>query len=419
MTRGISYNPRQEVNVTTMLRRGLPFLGMLILAVGSVNISCRTISGARDGTAVTVNAVRTEADRLATVRVFDDIESVLVTDIDDRSRRRELARETWEYDPRTTEITILEDLPLDDYMIHVTGNPRSPEAFVLVDIAPEPNLLVVIDGRAGIRGYDYTFDASDGHLVFRNGIDLRGTSWLVRYERPIGSTSIGQWDPERDERIAYIEAEHRRRVLDARFYQMDELWFLDGPDGTADPPALVKRRPRPEEIEAIKSHPVAIRKYRSGTSIDELNTELGFDTAVPETITLESLGREYTLDGKTIVEYVGDGSLTRELRLLYRSKHANEPVPVLDLILAADRDRSEREDGFVWVIGQDAVNLGTTVDRIRAWSIYTTNPDAEPEVVNTTSWSWTDGSVFFSLGGRTDDREIYEHFIRRFNRSRN
>ena len=117
--------------------RVIPFFAMFIIAVGSVVVSCATASAINDDTFISLNAGRSVNGKTYTVWVFDEIKSVIIVNLDDRSRKIELAGDEWSYDPSTTELIILKEIPFSNYVATVQGDALFPTSFVLTDIEEE------------------------------------------------------------------------------------------------------------------------------------------------------------------------------------------------------------------------------------------------------------------------------------------
>jgi hypothetical protein len=269
---------------------------MFILATGSVVLSCATAPTAKAANRdakIEVNTGPLQGGKLYTTWVFDRIQSVMIVDVSDRSRKIELAQKEWGYDPATTELTILREIPFKDYFAHIEGSQSLPHAFVLNEIKDETDLLVIISDRLAIKGYDYTFNEKESRLTFRNDVNLKESDWSIQYSTPYGGAMLGEWKPENADRMSYIEAEHRRRWLDSWYDRQTAFWFLDDARGEwkanpNQPPALIRRAASPKELADMKSAPLNVVKFRTETKDQELSREIGFDARVPRLLSVES-----------------------------------------------------------------------------------------------------------------------------------
>lgn len=195
------------------------FICMLLLSTGSVFLSCVTAAPEKRRTSDAIAVVNTGKDdegKIFSGWVYQHISSVMLIDDSDRSRKIELSSEQWRYNQSTSELELHLSIPFDDYIVHMEGEPLHPQQCVLHGIATTmDDLLVILDGRLAIEDYDYRISESGDRVVFRDDIDLRKHDWFIRYATQTGAASMGEWKPDDRDRLAYIEAEHSRRVLDA------------------------------------------------------------------------------------------------------------------------------------------------------------------------------------------------------------
>ncbi len=391
--------------------RVLPFIFVLLLSTGSVFLSCATapLSHSYGSDYTYVNTGEREDGRIFTTWVFSEIQSIVIVNIDDRSEKIELSSDDWDYNPETTEITIKKKIYFTDYIVHAEGKGVTPDTFILDDIKPESDLLVVLDNRLAIEGYDFTREISGKKLIFRNDVDLKKTDWLIQYSTDTGGSSIGEWKPENQDQMSYIQAEHQKRVLDAWYDRQDTFWFLEYSEKSGKKPFPVKRKATAEELSAFKSFPVSVIKYRTGTPYKELNRELGFNTSFPDTVFIEDLSEIFVLSGKMIEEYAEDGELKRKLLIFYNNKNPTENITI-ELQLKGKDSYTEREKPE-WPIDEERINMGLPVNCSRQWSMLTKGLESMPEVVKTTTWTWSDDSVIYSVTADSSRENICRLFI--------
>ncbi len=395
----------------TAVYRVLPFLFILLLSTGSVFLSCVTtpLSHSVGSDYTYVNTGETEDGRIFSTWVFSGIQSIVIVNIDDRSEKIELSSDEWEYNPETTEITIKKEISFTDYIVHAEGKGVTPDTFILNDIKPESDLLVILDSRLAIEGYDFTRDISGKKLIFRNDVDLKKTDWLIQYSTDTGGSSIGEWKPENQDQMSYIQAEHHKRVLDAWYDRQDTFWFLEYSEKSGNKPFPVKRKATAEELSAFKSLPVSVIKYRTGTPYKDLNLELGFNTSFPDTVFIEDLSEKFVLSGKMIEEYAEDGELKRKLLVFYDNKTSTDNITV-ELQLNGSNSYAEREKPE-WLIEEKRINMGLPVSCSTQWSMLTTELDEMPKVVKTTAWTWSDDSIIYSVTADSSREDLYRLFI--------
>jgi hypothetical protein len=391
----------------------LPFFGMLILATGSVLFSCATSPEYRDEETVRINTATNTKGKMYTTWVFDEIHSVVAASTVDRSNKVELNQGEWVYAPETTELTITSELPFLDYVASVEGRVCIPHSFVLTEMIDPSSIMVVLDGRLAIEGYDYTFDAADNLLVLRDDIRLNNTGWMVRYFTTSGSASIGDWEPENRDQLSYIEAEFQQRYLDALYEKQETFWFFSDPDEPGDRPSTVQRKATPDELEAMKSYPAIVWKYRGDRDFRSLSKEVGYPVSLPESIRLQEDSGVWSIRFKTIAEINIDGEIVRKLHVHYGAGDRNSRErPEIEVILAPSGTNSLDEDAE-YPIKKDIVDLGIPVQRIRYWAMVSEgNIDAKPEVVSTTTWIWTSGPTEYRMTTESSKVAEYQSIIK-------
>ncbi|MBI9108692.1 MAG: hypothetical protein JEZ04_18245 [Spirochaetales bacterium] len=206
--------------------RVLPFWAMFIIATGSVIVSCATTPAINNDTSISLNTGRSMNGETYTLWVFDEIQSVIIVNLVDRSRKIELACGEWSYDPATTELRILKEIPFQEYVASIEGNVLFPHTFVLNDIEEEEALAVILEDRLAIAGYDYSFEPENNQLVFRNDVNIKNISWCISYKTPGGSSMSGEWEADEQDKIEYLMAEHQKRYLDSWYDRQDSFWFF-------------------------------------------------------------------------------------------------------------------------------------------------------------------------------------------------
>ena len=392
---------------------------MFVLVTGSVVVSCTTAPAINKDTSISLNAGRSMNGEIYTIWVFNDIQSVIIINLDDRSRKIELTREEWKYDPKTTELRILKKIPFSHYLAGVDGNVVFPHTFVLNDIEEEDALAVILDDRLAIDGYDYSFELETSRLVFRNDVNLKNIIWCISYHTPGGGSMLGEWEADDQDKIDYLMAEHRKRYLDSWYDRQETFWFFktpaagSDPDRTAQPPELENRRATSEELEQMKSAPVSVWKYRGQTKFTALSKEVGFNVHLPDIINSENPDKKLSIFTKNIEEYAFKGDLVRKMHVSYNTdQEGMDPAVMHEIILSPEPQDRSSEGNKDFLIDEETVNLGLPVQRKREWAMRIHALDEEPEIIRVTSWSWTDGSVYYSVSGDSSDEELYRDFIR-------
>jgi hypothetical protein len=391
----------------------LPFLCMFALATGSVVLSCATAPMAKEAdrkAMISLNTGPTLDGRLYTVWVFDRIRSVMIVDGGDRSRKIELMPKEWRYDPGTTELSILREIPYKDYFASIEGSQALPHAFVLKGIKDETDLLVIVSDRLAIEGYDYAFDAQDSRLTFRDDVSLKGNDWSIQYSTQYGGAMLGEWKPENADRMSYLQAEHRKRWLDSWYDRQTAFYFLDDArmdEWKANPdrsPALIRRAATPKELADMKSAPLSVVKFRTEKNERELSREIGFDARVPMKLGTESPRAEFPLAWKTIEEQSQDGKLVKRLNVVYEDGTGKGLGQyVVNITIEKDDKAAVEPQRIEWQIDEQSLDLGLPVRMVRQWGLQTSDMDAKPTVARLTTCAWTDGSLRFQASGDSEN----------------
>lgn len=401
--------------------KALPFLGMFIVATGSVAVSCATAPASgrfpREEK-ISVNAGPALDGKIRTTWVFDRVQSVILMDENDRSRKIELAPNEWTYIPETTELAISKKVPFANFIARVDGFRTPPETFILDGLTDTESLLVIMSDRLAIDGYDYAFDTGTKRLTFRNDVRLKDSDWSIQYDTNHGGVMLGEWKPASADRMSYLEAEHRTRRLEAWYDRQTDFWFLD--DTRIDewkanrdrPPELVRRAATGEELAKMKAEPVPVIKFRTGAKDAEISRELGFDARVPD-----KLGEQgFTKIGllwKTIEETSRGGNLERKLDVMY----VDETKSGLDqyaIDITVEKNGAQEKADTEWLIDEKTMDLGLPVHVVRLWGTQTGGLDEKPTVARLSAWSWADGDVHFSATADSANDERTASLIRQF-----
>ena len=393
----------------------LPFFCMFLLATGSVVLSCVTVPNGKEGGSQklsTVNTVPDETGAIYTTWRMDDIKSVIVINFRDKSKKMELSETEWAYDKDTTRLRINRDIPFPEYVVHIEGINTFPNTFILRDMADRKTLLVALEQRVAIEGYDYTLDDRNGLLTFRDDIDLHDTQWMLQYDTPLGMFSFGEWTD--GDWLSYIEANQRKKYLDTWYDSQDSFYFFEDTPGRKNdpsaPPALVKRPATPEEFHRMKSYPISVLKFRGTVSDRELSKELGFKVSLPENIPGKTPGETIPLSGKIIGEYAGDNRLVKKLHANYLAGESE----MVELTLSKTNEQLgayEDAEYEKYLISRDTVDLGLPVARIRSWGTQVTGLNDIPRVISITEWKWESGGVYYSMSATSDNDSWYERII--------
>ncbi len=372
----------------------LPFLATLAFSLGCVVFSCVTPSPFH------VNTGKDGEGRIRTTQVFSRIDKIVVIDFRDRAKRTEIPAGGWIYDEKTTLLSFARELPYKDPVVHVEGAPLEPATFVVKDFhGDEESLFVVLGDRLAIQDYDYRFDSRTCRLVFRDGLDPEKEKFFISYDTKVGSSSFGNLDAWKDDRLAYLEAEHRARTLKRWYASREEFWFFEEPRTRGETPRLVKRRPTPEERKAMESCPVAVMKFRFGSGDEKVSREVGFDVGTPKEIPVGKDGTKYVAGGKFIEETSGPSGLRRTVSEFYR----NEAVALgaggeLIVKMSAGPFADEETEGPELVIQEAEIDLGLPVRKRVVWAQRVRGGlDEKPDVVRLACYEWIDRGARFRL----------------------
>ena len=405
----------------------IPFLLMFLLATGSVVLSCATGPTAKtpaEDTKLSVNTASDQSGKIYTTWVFDSIQSVLIVDTNDRSRKIELSPKEWRYDMLTTELTLMKEIPFKAYIVSIEGNQALPHQFVLNGIKDKTELLVILCDRLAIEGYDYDFNADNSRLTFRNDVNLKDTDWSIEYSTQYGGAMLGEWKPENDDRLSYLEAEHSKRWLDSWYDRQTAFWFLDdsrmaewkaNPDL---PPELIHRAATAKELAVMKAEPMKVVKFRTSSKDKGVSREIGFDSFVPKKLFMESPREEFPLFWRTIEEYSENGTLATKLHVVYEDgsgkglsqyvmdiqmwKNGKEPID------AANANKND------WLINEETADLGLPVRVVRRWGTQSSDMDAMPTVTAFTTWTWSDKTVCYQANTDSVNDVRSAELIRQF-----
>jgi hypothetical protein len=399
------------------------FSGMFLLAAGSVCVSC--VSAPDAGNAkhdISVNAGEDLNGDIFTYSVFTKITNVLLVDRKDRSKKMELSAADWSYNQDTTRIVINRPVPFSTYMVSVRGEAAFPYSYVLNGIVNLKNMYVILNDRLAIDGYDYTFDSGTNRLTFRSDININDCKWYITYDMESGSVALSDrysGDKESD-RLGYFEAQHRKEYLDSWYDSQDSFWFFSDSSLEGQKPMLVKRAATPVELQAMKSFPVSVMKFRMKTTPKKLSRELGYKVSFPRKITLPEYNAQYTTDFQTIEEYSEAGKLVKKLYVFYElTSGADSSVPqqlglyILPPDAPSDADAPEKN----MIINSDTVDIGGPVARRRSWALFSeigNDLADEPSVVSQTQWSWHTPHAEYMLESDSMYEAVCESFIRQF-----
>ena len=392
------------------------FLGiLLLLASGCIIISCATSPGKNPETFVSLNIGRNSGGEIYTKWVFSDIRKITVTDCSVRSEKDVLSPGDWKYDNATTELTLLDSNYSPDCIITVEGSILLPNTFIFNDIVDDNDFLVIFNNRTCIEGYDYNYIKESKSLIFRDDINLKEDDWFISYSTAEGRGSIGEWKTENMDRLAYFEAEHRKRYLDSWYDRQETFWFLDPekePGDQGRKPLLVKRKAAPDELIRMKSFPVSVFKYRGGTEDSKLKKELGFNVPLPEIIYTDNPRREFRIFAKTIEEYSSSGVLCKKLHVFYEDGNADfSDSSMITVILSPLSVNYSKKEKAEWIISEQDIDLGRPVRKTGQWAMQTSGIDSSPEIIKLCSWKWTGRSAEFLVEAESSEEEVCESFI--------
>jgi hypothetical protein len=401
--------------------KALPFLGMFILATGSVAVSCATAPDSGKSPReekISVNAGPALDGKIRTTWIFDRIQSVILMDENDHSRKIELSSNEWAYIPETTELAINKKVPFASFIARVDGFRTNPETFILEGLTDTESLLVIMSDRLAIDGYDYTFDTGTKRLTFRNDVRLKDSDWSIQYDTNHGGVMLGEWKPESADRMSYLEAEHRKRRLEDWYDRQTAFWFLDVTKidewkaNRDRPPELVRRAATSEELAKMKAEPVPVIKFRTGVKDAELSRELGFDARVPGKLGEKGVS-EIGLFWKTIEETSRNGNLERKLDVMYGDETKNG-LDQYAINITVEKTGTQEKADTEWLIDEKTLDLGLPVHIIHLWGTQTSGLDERPTVARFSAWTWSNGDVHFSATADSANDERTASLIQQF-----
>lgn len=400
--------------------KAIPFAAMLVVALGSVVVSCATAG--KGGGAEKPFHVNTGPDaqgRYWTVQAFERMDRVMLIDQGDRSRRTELGPGQWRYDRASTELVLLRDAPYAKAELHVEGKPERPARFALRDLAEGEKPLVAVEGRLALLGFDYSMDESLSSIVFREDFDPEAMEYLISYNTPFGINSMSNLIPgSRGDAYAYLEAQHYSEYLSRKSREATTDWFLDPSAFVDGKPLVVSRAPTAEEKAAAGAVAIPVMKPRREASDGEVSKEAGFDARTPKRVPIGG-GKTYAGTGKFINESAEGGRLHRSITEFYSPEGiADDGSLSLMLSFGLDRPVASGASDERLRIERRTIDAGTTVMMERSWGMMSCpSPEAGaegmPEAVALALFSWEDRGIFFELSCRDGLRGDAEALVRK------
>lgn len=199
-----------------MIRKSLPFVAVLALLVGSVAVA-RAVH-ARPSDVFPVNTGPNHDGEVYTVRVFEEISSVVVIDSKNHGRKKQLAPGSYQYDRATTRLDFSEPLPFAEPVVHVEGIAVQPEQFCVYDFAGDgEDLLVLLKDRVAIAGYEYAYDSAARLITFRADLhpESDGNFHIAYRTEDGGMHGFGSWRKQDRDRLAELEWQWMHQTQDA------------------------------------------------------------------------------------------------------------------------------------------------------------------------------------------------------------
>ena len=221
-----------------------PFAAVLALLVLSVVASC--IRAERKAHAVFVNTAPAADGSVYTVRVFDSISAVVAIDLENRAHKKELAASAYSYDKATTRLAFSAPLPYKQTVVHVEGVPAQPEQFRLAYFSGDASsLLVALNDRTAIEGYEYTYSPQTRVVTFRADLhpEQDGNFHISYWEEDGTAHGFGNWARKDADTLAALE------------------W---------------------QWLHTVHGAPMMVMKERSGASNRALSREAGFSIRLPK-----------------------------------------------------------------------------------------------------------------------------------------
>lgn len=377
----------------SIVRSTAPFLVMLVVALGSVVVSCTTLdrAGAGGGEPFYINTGMDAEGRVFTTQVLARIDRIILVDQADKSRRTEMKPGEWTYDPSTTEIVLARPSPYRNAAFHVEGRAEEPSRFVLHDFQGcEEDIFIVVGRRAAIRDFDYSWDGSRTTLTFRGDLDLEKEKYMIRFDTSKGAYSMGNWEPDDDDQLAYLEAQHRTQMIRRWYRSHDADYFLDPSTPKGDKPRLVLRPRTAEENREIENLPVTVMKNRHRATDEAVSKEVGFDVRTPKVMESGGGGPAIRSLGKTVVETSVSGRLSWSVSDYYDVAGG----VLLEMSGGPSEERGPVDERFV--IAHETIDMGLPVARTLLWG---TQGDlyGEPDVVRLLEYAWQDHGVRFGM----------------------
>ena len=335
------------------IRHALPFLAVLVLLVGSVLLARAVRTKPAD--VCPVNTMPDQHGDVRTVRVFSSVSSVVVIDRANHRRKKQLASAAYAYDAATTRLTFSAPLPFSEPVIHIEGTAAQPEQFCLYDYAGgEEALLVLMDGREAIAGYEYVYDEETRILTFRSDLHPeRDGKYYIAYETADGTHhGFGNWTD------------------DDRLYELEWQW-----------------------LHRTKGAPMQVMKNRSRASARALSKEAGFSVRLPKTAAKD--------DGTFLIETM-DGTEKRVSVMRWYDDNA--------IIAECRREAFDAPDAIGRETRLALKNRAVTKSRISGTR---TLPDGTTEPAALTLYQWQEDGTCYQLTAGTENEAAAEAVLAR------
>jgi hypothetical protein len=403
--------------VRKIIKGILPFFFMLIIALGSVIVSCAHQRGTftRSGQDEYFHRLNLGFDsngKLIVNVIFERIDSVYVIDRNDKSRRIKLEKDDWTYFQETHEVRILKEMPFSEFVVHIEGWCKKPYRFYLGGDDVK-NIFVMLGERMGFDSYDYTWDKSLQTLTFEKEIDPLKTGYYIQYQTASGSRGFGSIDITTHETYPYLQAEYITKLKNKELASRHTFHFLDPDTPQGQKPEVIQRDLTPEERNRILNKPLEVTFYRCNYSAVEIGKEVGFEPDIPDSITGSSgntvfAGRGFIIKqvmypegGKYLVEkmYYDESD-----NYIYIKMSKDEPFPM---------DDNFNEQFIIERKKFDYHNIHG-IEEIQYWGLTTfrgTGDEMNARVDRIAQYTWQYENTWYTAVLNNDTHTYYDELI--------
>lgn len=374
------------------MKKNCLLIALILTAPVIVVLSCVSNSIRRDDSQdlVSLNTGVDITGRIMTCQVIDTIESVIVHDGTDRARHIELSDADWQYNPQTTELRILREIPYLNPVYHMEGFSERPQRFVISSITPGESPVVFIQGRLAIESIDYSWYPEKTLIVFIKHIDIDQPGFFIDYSSPSGGGCFGTRGEEAiADSIEHYLSQIRREKFRKELEKDEEQPFLA--KGSGSEPVIIMRALTVEEKEAQLNLITAVIKPRHSTD-REISKEVGFDSRLPGKIPLPEHSAFALAGVRMIVETAAPPGTITSVRCYYQFSDKTYASGGDSIQISLSNTPPADSDSDEFVIESGTLTALPSFTKTISWGITQNGDGYSP--VKTVSWRGTSHGVY-------------------------